>query len=591
MADETPNERLASIFQRISQLLELTGADRFRVIAHDRAARVVESRHEDLCALALAQGMKPLTAIEGIGPKIAEKILEFARTGEVAEEKELLAAIPAGLLGVLQIPGLGPKTVGALWKTRNVTDVASLKAIIEDGSIMDVPRMGAKTVENIRRAIAFAERAGERTPIGLAMPIAEEMVARLSRVPGVTRASFAGSLRRGRETVGDLDFLVSTSDPAAVRESFSTQHEVTQVLSKGESKCSVRLDVDGRQIQADLRIVPEASFGAALLYFTGSKEHNVRMRERAQKLGMTLNEYGLYRADPDPTPPHHRGVPPLAGAAENECFEVLRLPYAPPELREERDIDEPVPDDLIQLADIKAELHAHTTASDGSLTIEELALAACARGFHTIAVTDHSQSSVIANGLKPERLLRHIEAVREAAARVRGITILVGSEVDILADGSLDYDDELLAKLDVVVASPHASLKQERDAATARMLRAIRHPLVHIIGHPTGRIVGRREGFHPDISALAAAAAEHRVALEVNCNWMRLDLCDTHVRAALAAGGERALIALDCDVHRSGDFANLRYGVATARRGGLTRPRCVNAWDAATLHDWLRSKR
>jgi DNA polymerase (family 10) len=269
------------------------------------------------------------------------------------------------------------------------------------------------------------------------------------------------------------------------------------------------------------------------------------------------------------------------------------VPFVAAELREERDIDEQPPEDLIDLADIRAELHAHTRASDGRLTIEELAEAARARGFHTIAVTDHSQSSALAGGLKPEALRRHIERVHAARSRVKGITILAGSEVDIRADGTLDYEDEVLAELDIVVASPHASLRQDAKTATERLLKVVTHPLVHVLGHPTGRIVNKREGFHPDIATVAAAAAEHRTALEINANWMRLDLRDVHVKAALAMGKAKhpTLIAINCDVHSPEDFENLRYGVMTARRGGLTKGQCVNAWGEKKLQEWLKSKR
>jgi DNA polymerase (family 10) len=596
MPEAKSNEALAEIFARIAQLLELIGADKFRIIAHDRAARLIESHPEDLCRLAADRGRAALIAIDGIGPKIADKIVEYAKTGRIAEQDELLASVPAGLLDVLNIPGCGPKTVRALWTTLNITDLPSLQKAIDDGSILTVPRMGEKTVANMREAIAFAAQAQERVPLGIALPIAERIAGALRKVKGVKHAAFAGSLRRGRDTVGDLDFLVAAKDPAAPREAFTTMAGVEKVLAAGESKSSIRLREGSRVIQADLRIVPEESWGAALMYFTGSKEHNVRLRERALKKGLTLNEYGLYPDDNDKTPPHQRGITPVSGRDEASIFKALGVPEVPPELREERDIDAPPPAGLIELADIKAELHAHTTASDGKLSINELADAALARGFHTIAVTDHSQSSVIANGLKPDRLKQHIDAVRNAAAKRKDITILAGSEVDILADGSLDYDDDLLALLDIVVASPHASLKQEPDVATARLVRAASHPLVHIIGHPTGRIVNKREGFYPDIRALARAAAENRVALEINANWLRLDLRDAHIRAALDAGGKEGsgtetLIAIDCDVHRSEDFDNIRYGVQTARRGGLTAPHCVNTWTAKKLHAWLKAKR
>lgn len=593
MADEGGgNEALAAVLHRIAQMLELTGADRFRVIANDRASRIVESYPKDLCALAKKEGKAALVEIDGIGPRIADKIIEFASTGKVGEHDELVGSVPPGLLDLLNVPGLGPKTVRALWQEKGVTSIADLKRIIADGTIMEVSRMGAKTVENIKEALAFAEKAGSRLPLGFALPVAEQIVSRMKRVEGVEKAEFAGSLRRGKETIGDLDILVAAKDATKARNAFTSMPEVTKVLAAGEAKCSVRLDVKGHAVQADLRIVPAESWGAALLYFTGSKEHNVRLRERALKKGLTLNEYGLYPEDKEKTPPQHRGVKAVAGRTEEEIFKRLGVPYAPPEWREDRDIDEEPPA-LIELADIKAELHAHTTASDGAMSIEELAETAKGRGFHTIAVTDHSQSSALAGGLKPDALRKHVERVRAAAAKVKGIAILAGSEVDIRADGSLDYEDDLLAELDIVVASPHASLRQDAKTATARLLKAVAHPLVHVLGHPTGRLIGRREGFFPDIPTIASAAAEHRTALEINANWMRLDLRDVHIRAALEAGSAKrpTLIAINCDVHHPNDFDHLRYGVMTARRGGVSAAHCVNCWPRKKLWDWLVSKR
>jgi DNA polymerase (family 10) len=336
-------------------------------------------------------------------------------------------------------------------------------------------------------------------------------------------------------------------------------------------------------------VLPPASYGAALMYFTGSKDHNVALRERALKMGMTLNEYGLFPEDKEKTPPHARGVRPVAAKTEADIYQALKLPYLPPEVRESRgELELKETPGLIELSDIKAELHAHTTASDGSMSIVDLARRAKARGFHTIAVTDHSQSSSIANGLKPDRLRKHVEAIRRAGEEVEGITILAGSEVDVLADGALDYKDEVLELLDVVIASPHASLSQEPAIATKRLLKAVRHPLVHILGHPTGRLINKRPGLSPDMAEIIAAAKEHGVALEINAHWMRLDLRDVHVRAAIEAG---CAIAIDCDVHAPEDFENLRYGVVTARRGWVTPGSCVNAWTAKRLHAWLKSKR
>ena len=586
------NKELAALFQQIAHMLELTGADRFRVVGNERAARVIAEQGRDLTEL--ADDPEALGAIDGIGKKTVAKIQEFAATGRITEHEELLGRVPRDLLVLFSIPGLGPKTVRALWKEKGVESLADLKGIIEDGSILDVPRMGAKTVENIKEAIAFSEKSTERVRLGVALPIAEWIVGELGSIPGVEAIEYAGSLRRGRETIGDVDILVAAKKPEQVREAFTSLEGVVKVLAAGESKSSIRLERGSAQIQADLRIVPKAAYGAALMYFTGSKEHNVRLRERAIKRGQTLNEYGLFPvdagADEGDEPPQRRGVKPVASKTEAEIYEALGLPMIPPELREDRGevSDSFRAPELIEWDDIGAELHAHTTASDGKLTIEELANEAKARGYHTIAITDHSQSSIIPNGLKPDRLAEHIDAVHASDGRIKGIKLLAGSEVDIHAEGELDYEDELLARLDIVVASPHTGLRQDSKKAMRRLIGAIEHPLVNILGHPTGRLIGKREGLHLDIVELAAAAAEHDVALELNSNFMRLDLRDSHVAIALEHG---ALIAIDCDVHSASDFDQLRYGILTARRAGLTPERCVNTWSARKLHAWLKAKR
>lgn len=572
--------------EQMAAMLELTGANRFKVNAYAKAARALKGASIDV--MASADDPKALEEIDGIGSSIAEKIGEYAESGTFEEYEHLKTKVPSGLLQIMEIPGLGPKTVRQMWTEMEIETVADLKKSIDDGSLENLPRMGKKTIENIKDAIAFTEQSGGRTPIGKALPLAEQLVETLSAVKGVKQIQFAGSLRRGSETIGDIDILVSASDSAAVHKAFTELDTVEKVLASGDTKSSVRMKLGKRQIQVDLRSVDDNAFGAALLYFTGSKEHNVRLRERALKKGQTLNEYGLFPNDDEDTPPQQRGVKPVACDTEEKIYKALDLSWIPPELREDRGELKGVLPKLIELGDIKSELHAHTTASDGAMTILELAQAAKDRGFHTIAVTDHSKSSVIAGGLDEDRLRRHIDAIREADAEIKGITILAGSEVDILADGSLDYDDELLAQLDIVVASPHAALSQPPDKATKRLLKAVEHPLVHILGHPTGRLVGRREGFSPDIAAISAAAVEHSVALEVNANWLRLDLRDVHIATALKAG---ALIAIDCDVHSPKDYDHLRYGVLTARRGGLTADSCLNTWSAAKLHKWLKAKR
>ena len=590
----------ATMFNEMSQMIELLGGDRFRVNAHAKAARVLKDTTADIEALAEAGDTKALVAIEGIGKGTAGKLIELAQHGNMSEYDELRNQIPKGLMEVLEIQGLGPKTVKLMWDEKGVESIDDLLKIIEDGSILELLRMGQKTVDNIKESIEFLSQQGGRLHIGIAQGVADRFVEMMGQVKGVKRCAFAGSLRRGKETIGDIDILIATSDSDTARAAFTTADGVMKVLANGEKKASIRVAIndessrwgaeDNTAVQIDLRIVDESCWGSALMYFTGSKEHNVRLRERAIKQGMTLNEYGLFKDDgSDKTPPQQRGEKPVACKTEEDIYAKLGLPMIPPTMREDRgEMELTETPRVIEVADIKAELHSHTTASDGKMSIEESAAIAKSRGFHTLAITDHSQSSAVAGGLSPERLYKHIKAIREANKKIEGITIMPGSEVDILVDGTLDYDDDLLASLDVVVASPHAGLRAKPKQATKRLLKAIEHPMVHIIGHPTGRLIERRPGLDPDWNEIFAAAIEHDVALEINCHWMRLDLRDTHVRAAVDAGCK---IAIDCDVHHPYDYDNLRFGVMTGQRGWLTPDRCINTWDASTLHAWLKSKR
>jgi DNA polymerase (family 10) len=583
------NAELARIFSEMAAVMELTGENVFKVGAYNNAARTIGGLTSDLRELACEK--KKLTAIAGIGEGIATRIMEYCDTGKIADHDELVKKVPPGVLEITRIPGVGPKTAKLLWEKGGVIDIATLKTKIADGSLKGIPKVGEKTLNNILQSLDFVTKASARNRIGDAMPLAEEIITYLKTIPGLKRIDYAGSLRRGAETIGDIDLLAATSKSKELVKALTTSPMVTSVLGKGETKVSVRLV---RNMQLDLRIIDESCYGAALMYFTGSKAHNVKLRERAQKKKLRLNEYGLFKEDHNETPPQERGIKPIAGRTEEEVYKALGLPYIPPELREDRGeiafAERNELPKLIEITDIKAELHAHTTASDGRFTIDELIEQAKSRGFHTIAITDHSKSSVQAHGLTPERLLKHIDAVREAAKRHKTMQVLAGSEVDILADGRLDYDDDLLEKLDIVIASPHGQLKQESKVATQRLLRAIKHPLVHIIGHPTGRMIGQREGLSPDINALIAAAVEHNTALEINANHYRLDLRDKHVKAAVDAPGG-CLIAIDTDAHTEADFDELRYGILTARRGWLSSGGCINTWSRDKLHKWLKSKR
>ena len=559
------NTELAKMFHTMATVLEIMGENAFKVNANSKVARALEDLVEDVATI------EDVTTIPGVGKSSAKKIAQYIESGEMFEYQQLIASIPHGLLDVMNVQGLGPKTVRRLWQEADVTDIPSLREAIENGRLASLPRMGKKTIENITQSLDFLATNANRTRLGVVLPIAENLIAQLKVLKGVTNMTYAGSLRRGKETIGDIDILASTDEPKLLTDTFCAMSDVEKILAQGDTKCSVRLDVG---LQVDMRVVDVVKFGAALLYFTGSKEHNIVLRERAIKQDKKLNEYGL-----DPS---------NLSETEEVIYADLGMPWIPPEVREDHGEfacnETPM---FITSKDILCDLHCHTTASDGHMSIEDLATIAIARGFHTIAVTDHSQSQGQANGLKPDRLRTHIDLIREKNETISGVTILAGSEVDILPDGTLDYDDELLAMLDIVVASPHAALQQSPEDATKRLLAAIEHPLVHIIGHPTGRIINKRKGLEPDIPTLVAAAVECDTALELNANSYRLDLKDTHVRAACEGG---AVIAINTDAHRPEDFDQLQYGILTARRGWAEPKNCINCLEHDELQTWLLRK-
>jgi len=577
------NAKLATIFQQMADVNQVVGGNKFKTIALEKGARVLKELVKDVADVP----PQDLLQVEGIGKGIAQKIEEFLRSGKVAEHQEMIARVPAGVLMMLDIPGLGPKGVAQLWQDGGVQSIDQLKTKISDGSLESLKGFGKKKLEKLSQSIAFAEKAGDRTHLGYALPLALAIIEQLRDIKGVEKIDYAGSLRRGRETIGDIDLLVGAkpSAAAAIMQTFISLPMVGEVLGHGETKSSIRSTDEFRNIQVDLRVVEPENYGAALMYFTGSKEHNVKLRERALTMGYTLNEYAL--ADKNDKARH------IETRTEEAIYKKLGLAWIAPELREDRGeialAEKHQLPKLIELDDIRADLHTHTTASDGTWSIEENALAYAARGFHTVAITDHSKGQVQANGLDEKRLIKHIEAVRAVARKLKDkITVLAGSEVDILTDGSLDYPDELLAQLDVVVASPHASLSQEHKKATARLLKAIENPYVTMIGHPTGRLVLRREGLSPDIEALCKAAAARGIAMEINANHWRLDLRDTHARVALDHGVK---LAINTDAHGPADPNQLIYGVLTARRAGASKDDVINCMTAATLMKWLSSSR
>ncbi|MEE9297306.1 MAG: DNA polymerase/3'-5' exonuclease PolX, partial [Phycisphaerae bacterium] len=506
-------------------------------------------------------------------------IQQFIETGRIKLLEELESQLPRGLPDLLRIQNLGPKKIAQMHKELGVGGVDDLKKAISSGALAELSGFGAQSVRKIAEGIAFVEKSSGRTPIGLALPIAQQIGDSIGAFDGVKRIEMAGSLRRGAETIGDIDLLCECDDGERIVTAFTELPAVHRVLAAGSTRGSVTVLVDrDRELQIDLRVVPAESFGAALQYFTGSKEHNVRLREIAVKKKWRLNEYGLFA-----------GEKRLAGATEESIYGKLEVPFAPPELREDRgEFDMADTSPLVTENDIQGDLHVHTVASDGVCTIEEMAEAAKARGYKYIAITDHSKSSIIANGLSAERMIKHIEDVRAADARVKGITILAGTECDILADGSLDYPDSILAQCDMVIASIHAGMTGGKTSPTRRLLKAIENRYVTMIGHATGRLINRRPAMDINMADIVGAAAETRTILEINAAWQRLDLKADHVRQAVDAG---VMLAINTDSHHSEGLDCIGLGVLTARRGWATAESILNTKPLKSLRAWIGRKR
>ncbi|RJP40656.1 MAG: DNA polymerase/3'-5' exonuclease PolX [Phycisphaerales bacterium] len=574
------NAEVAAVLERIADLLEIDGADRFRVNSYRRASRSVKDAPD--AVEALAESGK-LGTLPGVGKGTVARIEQYLQTGSINVLRELEGKLPPHLPDMLAIQGLGPRKIAQLHRDLGVASIEDLKAAVADGLVAELDGFGETSAKRILEGIEFLERSTGRTPLGVALPIAEALLEKVRALPGVARAEVAGSLRRGRETIGDVDILCEAADGKSIVEKFVAFEEVKRVLASGGTKGSITVGLPGGgELQVDLRVVPGESFGAAWQYFTGSKEHNVRLREIAVRKKLRLNEYGLFD-----------GEKSLAGRTEESIYGNLGVTCPPPELREDR--GELAADfsfeDLITLDDIRGDLHVHTVASDGKNSIEEMAEAARALGYKYVAICDHSESSVIANGLSIERAREHLAAIRAANDAVKGIEILAGSECDILPDGSLDYPDDLLAELDLVVASIHVSMgKGGKDKAspTERTLAAIANPYVTVIGHPTGRLLGKREAMDLDVAAIVAAAAENGTVLEINAAWQRLDLKAEHARQALDAG---VTLAIDTDAHSTEGLRQMRFGVMTARRAGARRADVLNALPLAQFKKRIRAKR
>ena len=554
------NLEIATIFNRIGDLLEIQGANPFRVRAYRRAAASLEGMTDNIEAVISRDAVRE---IPGIGEDLAAKIGEYISTGKISFYDELKKEVPLGLLKLVAVPSVGPKTAKDIYDRFQVQSVDELEALCRDGKLLGVPGFKQKTIDNIIRGIEILKRQRGHYLLGRALPIARQLCQMLE--PHAERVGFAGSLRRMKETIRDIDILATSTTPDKVTAAFLAMPLVVDVLVQGPTKCSVRLDND---LQVDLRVVDPKCWGAALHYFTGSKSHNIRMRERAIKFGYKLNEYGLF----------DKSDKCIAGLEESDIFAKLGLPFIPPVLREDWGEMEAAEQGqlprLIETADIAGDLHMHTVWSDGKFSTEQMIEEGRRRGYRYVAITDHSKSLGVAGGLSDEDLLRHAAEIRELNTRYSDIHVLAGTEVDIRLDGSLDYPDDLLSQLDFVVASVHSGFKQDRATLTSRVLRAMQNPHVRVIGHLTGRLIGDRDPYDLDIDAIMQEAARTRTCLEVNSNFHRLDLSDSHCRKARESGVH---VIISTDSHNYDDMNNLPYGVATAQRGWIDKDRVLNA--------------
>jgi len=571
------NHEIAAVFEEISNLMKITQDDpkwTFKAAAYDRAKRSIEGFPEQVEDVARDPNRK-LTEIPGIGPDLAKKIMELIETGHSAYHQEQLAKVPHGLLDLLQLQTVGPQKVRLFHTQANINNVDDLEAAAKEGRLRDLPGMSAKSEENILKAIETFRRAAGRFRIDTAYETAEILTAWLNDSKTVEEVTPAGSLRRGRETVGDLDLLVTGRDNARIADHFVKFPGIASILAKGDDKVSVKLKND---MQVDVRMLERSAYGAVLQYFTGSKEHNVALRHRAKRNGWTLNEYGLYH-----------GEKLLASRTEEEIYEKLGLPWIPPELRENLGEIEAAErgelPKLVELGDIRGDLQMHTTASDGHASVEDMAHAAKELGYQYILITDHSKAVTVANGLSEERAVENIQRIHAARKKVKGIEIWAGTEVDIMGDGTLDYPDELLKQFDIVLASVHSRMNMPAEEMTARLLRALENPYVRILGHPTGRLILRRDPFLFDVEKVFAAAKRFGVILEVNAAPERLDLCDRHVRLARDRGMK---VIISTDAHDPQHFKLMRYGVTTARRGWMEKSGVLNTLPPEKLLASLR---
>ena len=578
------NREIADLFETVADMLQIKGEVIHRVLAYRNAGAAIRDLPRDLRAIA-AEGT--LTEIPNIGDTLATKITEMLETGQLQFYEKLAKEVPPSLVQVLRINGVGPKKAKLFWQELGITDVTALEAAARAGKLRNLSGMGAKSEQKIIEGIESLKRYTGRTALGVALPAAQAILNHLMKLPEAVEGAIAGSIRRGRPTIGDVDLLIASDNAGPIMDAFVGMEMVARVLGHGPTKSSVELH---NGLQVDLRVLEKARWGTALNYFTGSQAHNIRMRELALKKGLSLNEHAFSPVDESGT--IIEDAPKILCATEEEVYATVGLPWIAPELREDAGEIEAAQEGrlprLIEISDIRSDLHMHTTWSDGTLSIRQMAEAAKARGRQYIVITDHSQYSAIANGLSVERILQQQAEVRQVDREMGpDFRVFHGVEMDIRSDGTMDYPDEVLAQLDFVVASLHFSLRQERAVITRRLLNAIENPHVDLIGHPRGQLINEREPADLDMDAVFEAARKHGTALEVNANPARLDLEAQYSRRAVELG---IPICIDTDAHSAEDMDKLPFGILTARRGWVTAESVINTWPVEQFIAWTQNR-
>jgi DNA polymerase (family 10) len=569
------NKELADLFEKMADILEFKGENPFKISAYRKASRIIGDLTQDIEEIA-EQG--ELKNIPGIGEGMAQKVVEYLKTGKISRFEEVKKGVPDELIAIMDIPGMGPKTLAMLHRGKGISNLSQLEKALEDGSLMGLFGMGEKKIENIKRGIQLLKQSKGRMNLGVAFPVAKRIVETLRQKTGSKKIEWAGSLRRMKENIGDIDILATGLDKEKIIQAFIHLPEVKEVLASGETKASVIVE---RGTQIDLRVVEEDSYGAALQYFTGSKGHNIHLRGIAKAKGIKINEYGVFK-----------GEKKIGGKEEKDVYRSLGMDWIEPELREDRGEIEAAQNGrlpkLVQESEIKGDLHVHSKWSDGTSSIEEIARAAQKRGYQYVAICDHSKSLKIAHGLDESRLMKQIEEIDRVNEELEGFQILKGTEVDILADGKIDLPEKILEKLDIAVAAIHSGFKQDRGKMTKRIIRALENPYIHILAHPSGRLLGARDPYEVEIEEVMEAAKKYGKALEINAYFERLDLDDIHCRKAKEMG---IRVAIGTDSHHLDQMWMMSLGVAVAKRGWLETKDVLNTLSLKEILKWSRNTR